>query len=89
VVNSHAYSIIKSLIEKNLLVIQNQGLAEWLDRLQSKGEIWEEEIEDLLQLADQLQIYDVPRSDFVRIEELPFLKWVQKHKFLIERLGIL
>ena len=84
-VNSHSYSIIKSLIEKNLLVIQHQGLAEWLDRLQSKGEIWEEEIEDLLQLADQLQIYDVPRSDFVRIEELPFLKWVQKHKFLIER----
>jgi hypothetical protein len=89
VVNSHAYSIIKSLIEKNLLVIQHQGLAEWLDRLQSKGEIWEEEIEDLLQLADQLQIYDVPRSDLVRIEELPFLEWVQKHKFLIERLGIL
>ena len=67
-----------------MLVIQHQGLVEWLDRLRSKGEIRKEEIEDLLQLADQLQIYDVPRSEFVRIEELPFLEWVQKHKFLID-----
>ena len=83
-VNSEAYSIIKALIEKDLLVIEHQGLVEWLDRLQSKGEIREEEIEDLLQLAYQLQIYDVPRSEVVSIEELPFLEWLQEHKFLLQ-----
>ena len=82
--NSEAYSIIKALIEKDLLVIEHQGLVEWLDRLQSKGEIREEEIDDLLQLADQLQIYDVPRSEVVSIEELPFLEWLQEHEFLLQ-----
>ena len=82
--NSPAYCIIKSLIEKDLLVIQHQELAEWLDRLQSRGEIWQAEVEALLQLADELQIYDVPGSELVRIEELPFLEWVQRHKFLID-----
>jgi hypothetical protein len=77
-INSYAYSIIKALIEKNLLVIQHQGLVEWLDRLQSKGEIREEEIKDLLQLANQLQIYDVPGSEFVSIEKL------QEHNFLVQ-----
>ena len=80
-VNSDAYSIIKALIEKNLLVVQRQGLVKWLERLQSKGEIQEEEIDNLLQLADQLQIYDVPRGEFFSIEELPFLEWLQEHEF--------
>jgi len=44
------YSIIKALMEKDLLVIQHQELVEWLFRLQLKGEITEEEIQDLLQL---------------------------------------
>ena len=49
------YSIIKALMEKDLLVIQHQELVEWLYRLQLKGEITEEEIQDLLQLY-QLKI---------------------------------
>ena len=68
---SEAYSIIKALIEKDLIVIQHQELVEWLDRLQIKGDITEEEITDLLQRADQLHIYDVPRCEFVSIEKLP------------------
>ena len=87
--NSEAYSIIKALIEKNLLVIHRPGFVEWLDRLQSKGEILEKEIDDLLQLTDQLQIYDVPRSEVICIEEIPFFEWVQAHKYLIDTyLGI-
>ncbi|HZM20360.1 MAG TPA: hypothetical protein VFC02_01385 [Anaerolineales bacterium] len=82
--NSAAYSIIKALIENDLLVIEHQGFVEWLDRLQTKGEIQEEELEDLLRLANQLQIYGVPRSEFVSIEELPFLEWVQEHNFLLQ-----
>jgi hypothetical protein len=63
VANSEAYSIINALMEKSLLVIQHQELVEWLDRLQSKGQITEEEIKDLLQLADELKIYDLPISE--------------------------
>ena len=75
-----SYSIIKALIEKNLLVVQRQELVEWLERLQSKGEIQEEEIDNLMPLADQLQIYDEPRSEFFSIEELPFVEWLQEHE---------
>jgi hypothetical protein len=88
VVNSDAYSIIKALMEKELLVIQHQGLVEWLDRLQSNGEISEEEINDLLRRAEQLEIYDLPRSEFISIEALPILEGVQDHsllhKFLVQ-----
>jgi hypothetical protein len=71
VATSEAYSIIKALIEKDLIVIQHQELVEWLDRLQIKGDITEEEITDLLQRADQPHIYDVHRCEFVSIEKLP------------------
>ena len=56
--NSDAYSIIKALMEKSLLVIRRNELVEWLARLQVKGQITEEESQDLLQLADQLKIFD-------------------------------
>jgi len=79
-VYADSYSIIKALIEKNLLVVQRQELVEWLERLQSKGEIQEEEIDNLMPLADQLQIYDEPRSEFFSIEELPFVEWLQEHE---------
>ena len=55
---SDAYSILKALIEKDLLVIRQKELVEWLDRLQAKGQITEDESRDLLQLADQLKIFD-------------------------------
>ena len=56
--NSDAYSIIKALMKKDLLVIRQKELVEWFDRLQAKGQITEEESKDLLQLADQLKIFD-------------------------------
>ena len=80
---SVAYSIIKALIEENSLVIQRQGFTEWLDRLESKGEIRAREIEDLLQLADQLEIYALPGGRFVSSEKLPSLGEVQDHALLL------
>ena len=56
--NSDAYSIIKALMEKDLLVIRHKELVEWFDRLQAKGQITEQESKDLLHLADQLKIFD-------------------------------
>jgi hypothetical protein len=56
---SDAYSIIKALLDKSLLVIRHKELVEWLDRLQARGQITEEESKDLLQLADQLKIFDL------------------------------
>ena len=58
--NSDAYSIIEALMEKSLLVIRQQQFIGWLYRLQSTRQITEEEIKDLLQLAEQLKIYDIP-----------------------------
>src|SRR5688572_8440762 len=66
-------------MEKELLVIQHRGLVEWLDRLRSKGEISEEEIDDLLRRAEQLEIYDLPGSEFISIEAVPILDGVQDH----------
>ena len=60
--NSEAYSIIKALLEKNLVVIQHKEFIEWLYRLRSREDITEAEISDLLQLAYELQIYDLPLS---------------------------
>jgi hypothetical protein len=61
--NSDAYSIIKAIMKKNLLDFQHQEFNEWLYRLQSKGQITEEEIKDLLQLAYQLKIFDLLISE--------------------------
>ena len=56
--NSDAYLIIKALMEKSLLVIRRNELVEWLDRLQTRGNMTKEERNDLLQLADRLKIFD-------------------------------
>jgi hypothetical protein len=61
--NSDAYSIIKTLMKKNLVNFQHEEFIEWLYRLQSKGQITEEEIKDLLQLAYQLKIFDLLISE--------------------------
>ena len=60
--NSEAYSIIKALMEKGLLVIQHQEFIEWLYRLRSREDITEAEIKDLLRRADQLEIYELCTS---------------------------
>jgi hypothetical protein len=56
--DSDAYSIIKALMEKSLLLIRHEELVEWLDRLQARGQITEDESKDLLQLAHRLKIFD-------------------------------
>ena len=56
--NSDAYSIIKELIERRLLVIQRTELVGWLDRLQENGQITEEESKELLQLAHRHKVFD-------------------------------
>ena len=61
--NSEAYSIMKALMEKNLLVIRNQELVEWLYRLYSTRQITKEEVQDLLELAHQLNICDLPINE--------------------------
>ena len=61
--NTDAYSIIKALMEKDLLAIVYPEFIEWLYRLQSTGQITEEEIQDLLQLAYQLKIYYLLKSE--------------------------
>ena len=60
---SEAYSIIKALMEKSLLILRHQELVEWLDRLHSKGQLTGEEMQDLLQLAYQLEICEFPLSE--------------------------
>ena len=60
--NSEAYSIIKALMEKGLLVIQHREFIEWLYRLRSREDITEAEIKDLLRRADQLEIYELYTS---------------------------
>jgi hypothetical protein len=62
VANSEAYSIIKALMEKGLLVIQHREFIEWLYRLRSREDITEAEIKDLLRRADQLEIYELYTS---------------------------
>ena len=61
--NSDAYSIIKALIEKSLLMIRPGELVEWLDRLQAKRQITEQERKTLLQLADQLNIFELRKFE--------------------------
>ena len=56
--HSDAYSIIKSLIEQGLLIIRRQELVGWLERLQLRGQIVQEEGKDLLRLADERRIFD-------------------------------
>jgi hypothetical protein len=56
---SDVYLLIKALMEKSLLVIRRKELVEWLDRLQARGQIAEEESKDLLQLADRLKIFNL------------------------------
>ena len=61
--NSDAYSIIKALMEKSLLIIRQEELIGWLSRLEARGQITEEESRDLLQLADQLRIFDLHKDE--------------------------
>ena len=61
--NSETYQILRTLIEKNLLVIRHKEFVNLLNNLQSKGQIAEEEIKDLLALAEHLKIYDLPISE--------------------------
>jgi len=77
VANSEAYSIIKALMERGLLVIQRQEFMEWLYRLRSREDITEAEIKDLLQRADQLEIYEpgISKRLLAALNVLYFVFW--------------
>ena len=61
--NSQTYLTLKGLIEGNQLVIRLVELDKLLSNLQSKSEITEEEYNELLKLAAEQGVDDLPISD--------------------------
>ena len=61
---SDSYLILQELIQKRLLVIQPAQLVTWLDNLETTGQITEQENKDLLTLAEQLDVYNVPLTEY-------------------------
>ena len=61
---SDSYLILEQLIQKRLLVIKPAGLITWLNNLESTGQITEQESKELLTLAEQLNIYNLPLTEY-------------------------
>ena len=61
---SDSYLILKELIEKRLLAIKPDQLIAWLENLEKTGQITEQENKGLLTLAEQLDIYNVPLTEY-------------------------
>jgi hypothetical protein len=62
--NSDSYLILEQLIQKRLLVIKPAELITWLNNLERTGQITEQENKDLLTLAEQLNIYNLPLTEY-------------------------
>ena len=62
--SSESYLILEQLIQKRLLVIKPAGLITWLNNLESTGQITEQEGKDLLTLAEQLNVYNLPFTEY-------------------------
>jgi hypothetical protein len=60
---SDSYLILEQLIQNRLLCIKPAELITWLNNLESKGQISEQESQDLLTLAEQLNIYSLPFTE--------------------------
>ena len=60
--NSDTYHLMVDLIENNLIIFERQEFIERLYGLQSHWQITEEEVADLLQLADGRNVYGLPVS---------------------------
>ena len=61
---SDSYLILEQLIQKRLLVIKPAELITWLNNLENTGQITEQESKDLLTLAEQLNIYNLPLTEY-------------------------
>ena len=61
---SDSYLILEQLIQKRLLVIKPAVLIIWLHNLESTSQITAQESKDLLTLAEQLNIYNVPLTEY-------------------------
>lgn len=61
---SDSYPILEQLIQKRLLVLKPAQLVAWLDNLENTGQITEQENKDLLTLAEQLDIYNLPFTEY-------------------------
>ena len=61
---SDSYRILEELIQKRLLAIKPDQLVAWLDNLENTGQITGQENGDLLALAEQLDIYNVPLTEY-------------------------
>ena len=61
---SDSYLVLEELIQKRLLAIKPDQLVAWLDNLENTGQITEQENKDLLTLAKQLGIYNVPLTEY-------------------------
>ena len=61
---SDSYRILEELIQKRLLAIKPDQLVAWLDNLENTGQITGQENRDLLALAEQLDIYNVPLTEY-------------------------
>jgi hypothetical protein len=51
-------------MHKRLLAIQPEQLVAWLDNLENTGQISGQENKELLKLAEQLDIYNVPLTEY-------------------------
>ena len=56
---------MEHLIQKRLLVIGPDEFINWLKNLDHTGQISSEERKDLLTLAEQLNIYDLPMAEYL------------------------
>lgn len=61
---SDSYLILEGLIRKRLLVIKPTELIVWLNNLENTAQITAQESKDLLTLAEQLNIYNLPSTEY-------------------------
>ena len=82
--SSDSYLIVKGLIEKRLLAIKPVQLVAWLDNLENTGQINEQENKDLLTLAEQVDIYNLPFTEytFLRVRDDLYLHPCMLSSFL-------
>lgn len=60
--HSETYYLMVDLIENNLIIFERQEFIERLSGLQSNWQLMEEEVTNLLQLADERNVYGIPVS---------------------------
>ena len=62
--SSDSYLILEELMQKRLLAIKPDQLGTWLDNLENTGQITKQENNDLFTLAEHLDIYTTPLTEY-------------------------